>query len=238
MLASMMYWTKLDGTSRAKCVPNSYFLQAEVILDAMTKKDTTPSKWPPLDDSTVELFSLSSDEHGDPQDQDYDDAAERAASAPVVQGDVTMLDVESDEDETIPPPRLPSTIKRARSSTDSSTGETATYLSKASSLPATAVQSQRVPPSKKRKSRADCRHLAFRNLASGGIPSTIQDGEPRTLAKQQEEVDEDEPGRNQWWSCMEEQRLAHIAANLKAKLVPAHERDLISAAGLGRDFVR
>ncbi|GMF15712.1 unnamed protein product [Phytophthora fragariaefolia] len=99
----------------------------------------------------VELFSPSSDEH-DPDDQDYDDAAERAASAQVVQGNVLVLDVESDEDETIPPPRRPSAIKRARSSSDSSSGGNTTSLSKSSLLPATSAQPQRVPPSKKRKS--------------------------------------------------------------------------------------
>ncbi|GMF15381.1 unnamed protein product [Phytophthora fragariaefolia] len=115
----------------------------------MAKKDTISSKWPPLEDNTDELFSPSSDEHDDPEDQDYDDAAERAASAPVVQGNVLMLDVESDEDETIPPPRCSSAIKRARSSSDSSSGEDATLLSKSSSLPATSAQPQRVPLSKK-----------------------------------------------------------------------------------------
>ncbi|GMF48906.1 unnamed protein product [Phytophthora fragariaefolia] len=59
-------------------------------------------------------------------------------------------------------------------------------------------------------------------------PSAIQDGEPRTLAEQLEELDQDKPGRNQWWSCTEEQRLAHIPAVLRAKRVPAPERDLIS----------
>ncbi|GMF15714.1 unnamed protein product [Phytophthora fragariaefolia] len=59
-------------------------------------------------------------------------------------------------------------------------------------------------------------------------PSAIQDGEPRTLAEQCEEMGQDEPGRNQWWSCTEEHRLAHIPADLKAKPIPALERDLIS----------
>ncbi|GMF48320.1 unnamed protein product [Phytophthora fragariaefolia] len=139
--------------SLSSFVPNSNFLQTEVLLDALVNRDTIPSNWPPLEANAVELFSPSSDAHGDPEDQGYDDAAERASSAQVVQGNVLVLDVESDEDETFPPPRRPSAVKRARSSSDSSSGEDTTFLSKSSLLPTTSAQLQRVPPSKKGKSR-------------------------------------------------------------------------------------
>ncbi|GMF41105.1 unnamed protein product [Phytophthora fragariaefolia] len=346
MLASMMYWNKLDDTPWTKFVPNSYFLQAEVLLDAMVKKDTIPSKWPPLEDGAEEQFSLSSDEHDEPEDQDYDDAAERAASAPVVQRNVLVLDVKSDEGEAIPPSRRPSAIKRARLSSDNCSGEATTLLTKSSSLPATSAQPQRLPPSKKRKSRVyreliakkpwktmwrnrikvlyfhrrseltaaelklldmlmeyihehrqvfwevlhwvimktkaiegddedssdytgsvelyqdrTARHesvgrqmgLRLPKLISKGLPpsifqepgiwtypcmvwyrfvkdpSAIQDREPRTLGTEQcEELEQDEPGRNQWWSCTEGPCLVHIPADLKAKPIPALERDLIS----------
>ncbi|GMF42833.1 unnamed protein product [Phytophthora fragariaefolia] len=59
-------------------------------------------------------------------------------------------------------------------------------------------------------------------------PSAIEDGEPRTPAKPLEELEQDEPGRDQKWGCSEEPLLAHISADLKAKLVPAFERNLIS----------
>ncbi|GMF50438.1 unnamed protein product [Phytophthora fragariaefolia] len=424
---TMMYWNKLDDTSWTNFVPNSYFLQAEVLLDAMAIKDTIPSKWPPLEDGANEQFSPSSNENDDCEDQDYDDAAERAASAQIVQGNVLVLDVESDEDEATPPSRRPSAIKRARSASDSSSGEDTTSLSTSSSLPATSAQLQHMPPCKERKSRVvkasslrtrsplarvdferfttaerrvaerpgagirswrirgvraqyspkkgkhvsqtpghpyyaphkqeiwilverwreheyreliatkpwktmwrnrikvlyfhrrseltaaqfklldklmeyihehrqafwevlhwvimkakaiegddedssdytgsveqyqdrTARHesvgrqmgLRVSKLISKGLPpsifqepgiwtypsmvcywfvkdpSAIQDGEPRTLTEPLEELEQDEPGRNQWWSCTEEQRLAHIPAILKAKLVPALERNLIS----------
>jgi hypothetical protein len=56
-------------------------------------------------------------------------------------------------------------------------------------------------------------------------PSTVKaGGTPYTLEKQLAEIDQAESGRNQWTDCTDEERIAHVAEELKAKLVPANER--------------
>jgi hypothetical protein len=83
MLVSMMYWHMLDDTPWAKFVLNSYFLEAEVLLDTMAKQDRIPAKWPVLQDVEISIPSPSSEEHDDPTDQDYCGEADEPFSAQV-----------------------------------------------------------------------------------------------------------------------------------------------------------
>jgi hypothetical protein len=119
MLASMMYWHMLDDTPWAKFVPNSYFLEAEVLLDTMANKDRIPAKWPVLEDVEFPVPSPSSEEHDDPTNQDYDDKVEQEALKAGRQKVINLDQDSDDEDEVIPPSRQFKT-KRVFSSSDSS----------------------------------------------------------------------------------------------------------------------
>jgi hypothetical protein len=164
MLASMMYWHMLDDTPWAKFVPDSYFLEAEVLLDTMAKQDRIPAKWPVLQDVGILIPSPSSEEHDDPTDQDYDDKVEQEALK-AGHGQVINLDQDSDDEDEVVKPVHQSKAKRVFSSSDSSSDDDAQTAAQASSNLSSVKRprrdswsstgsSSRVLPAKKRKSRA------------------------------------------------------------------------------------
>jgi hypothetical protein len=146
MLASMMYWHMLDDTPWAKFVPNSYFLEAEVLLDTMAKQDRILAKWP------------------DPTYQDYDDKVEQE-TLQAGRGKVINLDQDSDDEDEVAKPVRQSKAKRVFYSSDSSSDDDTQAAARASSAlspekrprrdsRSSTGSSSRVPPVKKRKSRA------------------------------------------------------------------------------------
>ncbi|OWZ00150.1 hypothetical protein PHMEG_00028724 [Phytophthora megakarya] len=71
MLASMMFWNRLDESLWAKYVPEKYYLRAELRLDLLHSEGARPGYWPDLVDADVrvaqEVMNDGSSEHDDTQ---------------------------------------------------------------------------------------------------------------------------------------------------------------------------
>ncbi|OWZ06931.1 hypothetical protein PHMEG_00020743 [Phytophthora megakarya] len=71
MLASMMFWNRLDESFWTKYVPEKYYLRAELRLDLLHSEGVRPGYWPDLVDADVrvaqEVMDDGSSEHDDTQ---------------------------------------------------------------------------------------------------------------------------------------------------------------------------
>ncbi|OWZ04658.1 hypothetical protein PHMEG_00023403 [Phytophthora megakarya] len=67
MLASMMFWNRLDESFWTKYVPQKYYLRAELRLDLLHSEGVRPGYWPDLVDADVQVMDDASSEHDDTQ---------------------------------------------------------------------------------------------------------------------------------------------------------------------------
>ncbi|OWZ07212.1 hypothetical protein PHMEG_00020425 [Phytophthora megakarya] len=71
MLASMMFWNRLDESLWAKYIPEKYYLRAQLRLDLLHSEGVRPGYWPDLVDADVrvaqEAMDDGSSEHDDTQ---------------------------------------------------------------------------------------------------------------------------------------------------------------------------
>ncbi|OWY94424.1 hypothetical protein PHMEG_00035851, partial [Phytophthora megakarya] len=102
MLASMMFWNRLDESLWAKYVPEKYYLRAELRLDLLHSEGVRPGYWPDLVDADVrvaqEVMDDGSSEHDDTQhDANYnpDDDVDNQDDDEVQGGDSRRSSVSS-----------------------------------------------------------------------------------------------------------------------------------------------